>query len=50
MNFGLHKTTINTSVSKGTKQLTGGISLLNTIRGAETTDLNDFQKEYMIKI
>ena len=43
-------TTINTSVSKVTKQLTGAISLLNTIRGAETTDLNDCQKEYIIRI
>ena len=43
-------TTINTSVSKVTKQLTGAISLLNTIRGAETTVLNDCQKEYTIKI
>ena len=43
-------TTINTSVSKVTKQLTGAISYLNTIRGAETTDLNDCQKEYVIKI
>ena len=43
-------TSINTSVSKVTKQLTGAISLLNTIRGAETTDLNDCQKEYIIKI
>ena len=43
-------TTINTSVSEVTKQLTGAISLLNTIRGAETTDLNDCQKEYIIKI
>ena len=42
--------TIKTSVSKVTKQLTGAISLLNTIRGAETTDLNDCQKEYIIKI
>ena len=43
-------TTINTSASKVTKQLTGAISLLNTIRGAETTGLNDCQKEYIIKI
>ena len=43
-------TTINTSVSKATKSLTGTISLLSTIRGAETTDLNDCQKEYIIKI
>ena len=42
--------TINTSVSKVTKQLAGAISLLNTIRGAETTDLNDCQKEQIIKI
>ena len=43
-------TTINTSVSKVTNQLTGAISLLNTIREAETTDLNYYQKEYVIKI
>ena len=43
-------TTINKSVNKVTKQLTGTISLLNTIRGAETTDVNDYQKEYVIKI
>ena len=43
-------TTINTSVSKVTKQLTGAMTLLNTIRGAETTDLNDCQKDYIIKI
>ena len=43
-------TTINTYVSRLTKQLTGAISLLNTIRGVETTDLNDCQKEYIIKI
>ena len=43
-------TTINTSVSKVTKQLIGAITLLNTIRGAETTDLNDCQKDYVIKI
>ena len=45
-------TTISTSVRKITKQLTGAITLLNTIRGAETTDLNDCecQKEYIIKI
>ena len=43
-------TTINTSVTKVTKQLTGAISLLNTIRVGETTDLNDYQKEYIIKI
>ena len=28
----------------------GAISLLNTIRGEETTDLNYCQKEYIIKI
>ena len=39
-----------TSVSKVTEQLTGTISFLNMIRGAETTDLNDYQKEYVIKI
>ena len=43
-------TTINTSASKVTKQLTGAITLLNTIRGAESTDCNDCQKEYLIKI
>ena len=43
-------TTINTSVSKITKQLTGAITLLNTIRGAESTDLNEFQKDYIFKI
>ena len=43
-------TTINTSVSKVTKQLTGPISLLNTIRRTETTDLNHCQKECIIKI
>ena len=50
--FGIKNTvtTINTYVSKVTKQLTGAISLLNTIRGTETTDLNDGQKEHIIKI
>ena len=43
-------TTINPSVSKVTKQLTGAISLLKTIRGAESTDLNECQKDYIIKI
>ena len=43
-------TTINTSMSKVTKQLTGALTLLNIIRGAETTDLNDCQKDYIIKI
>ena len=43
-------TTIDTSVSKVTKQLTGAITLLSTIREAETTDLNDCQKDYIIKI
>ena len=45
-------TTINTFVSKVTKQQTGAITLLNTIRRAETRDLNDCecQKEYIIKI
>ena len=43
-------TTINTSVSKVTQQLTGAMTLLNTSRGAETTDLNDCQKDYIIKI
>ena len=43
-------TNINTSVSKVTKQLTGGINLLNTIRGAESTDLNECLKDYIIRI
>ena len=43
-------TTIITSVIKVTKQLTGAISLLITIGGAEKTDLNDCQNEYVIKI
>ena len=43
-------TTINTSVSKVTKQLAGAVSLLNTIRGGETASLSDCQKEYIIKI
>ena len=43
-------TTINTSVSKVTKQLTGAITLLSTIRGAESTDLNECQKDYIIKV
>ena len=43
-------TTINTSVSKVTKQLTGAITLLNTIRGAESTDLNDCWKDYVVNI
>ena len=43
-------TTINTSVSRVTKQLTGSITLLNTIRGAESTDLNECQENYIIKI
>ena len=42
--------TINTSVSKVAKQLAGAISLLNTIRGGETVDLSESQKEYAIKI
>ena len=41
-------TTINTSISKVTKQLTGAISRLSTIRGAETTYLNDCQKDCII--
>ena len=44
------KNTINTSVSKNTKQLAGAISPLNTIRGGETASLNDCQKKYIIKI
>ena len=43
-------TAINTTVSNVTKQPTGPISLLNRIRGAGTADLNDYQKEYIIKI
>ena len=43
-------TTINTSMSKVTKQLTRAITLLNTIRGAESTDLNECQKEFIINI
>ena len=43
-------TTINTSVSKVTKQLTGAITLLNSLRGTETTDLNECQKDNIIKI
>ena len=43
-------TTINTSVSKATKQLPGAVSLLNTIRGGETASLNDCWKEDIIKI
>ena len=43
-------TTINTSASTVTKQLTGPTTLLNTIRGAESTDLNECQKDYIIKI
>ena len=43
-------TTINTSLSRVTKQLAGTITLLNTIRGAESTDLNECQKNYIIKI
>ena len=37
-------------MSKVTKQLTGAITLLNTIRGAESTDLNECQKDYIINI
>ena len=37
-------------MSKVTKQLTGAIALLNTIRGAESTDVNGCQKDYIIKI
>ena len=43
-------TTINTLVSKVTKQLTGAITLLNTIRGVESTDPNECQENYIIKI
>ena len=34
-------TTINTSVSRVTKQLTGSITLRSTIRGTESIDLNE---------
>ena len=37
-------------MSKVTKQLTGALTLLNTIRGVESTDLNECQKNYIIKI
>ena len=37
-------------MNKVTKQLTGAICHLNTIRGAETADLNDCQKDYIIKV
>ena len=43
-------TTINTSVSKINKQLTGAITLLNSLRGAESTDLNECQKDYIVKV
>ena len=37
-------------MSKVTKQLTVAMTLLNTISGAKTTDLNDCQKDDIIKI
>ena len=43
-------TTINTSVSKVTKQLTGAMTLLNSLRGAEPTDLNEWKKDYIVKV
>ena len=43
-------TTINTFVSKVTKQLAGATSLLNTIRGGENASLNDCQKKYLTKM
>ena len=43
-------TTINTSVSRVTKQLTGAITLLNSLRGAESTDLNECQKDFIVKV
>ena len=43
-------TTINTSVSIVTKQLTGAITLVNSLRGAESTDLNGCQENYVIKV
>ena len=43
-------TTINTSVSKVTKQLTGAMTLLNSLRGAESTDLNECQKDFIVKV
>ena len=36
-------------MSKVTKQLTGAITLFNTIR-AKSTDVNECQKDYIIKI
>ena len=42
--------TINTSVSKVAKHLGGAISLVNTVRGGETVDLSESQKELTIKI
>ena len=43
-------TTINTSVSRVTKQLSGAMALLNSLRGAESTDLNECQENYVIKV
>ena len=43
-------TTINTSVSKVTKQLAGAISLFYTIRGGETASHYDCKKESIIMI
>ena len=43
-------TTINTSVSRVTKQLTGALTLLNSLRGAESTDLNECQKDFIVKV
>ena len=48
-------TTINTSVSKVTKQLTGAITPLNSLKGAESIgaesiDLKECQKDYIIKV
>ena len=43
-------TTINTSGSKVAEQLAGAISLINAIRGGETSSVNGCQKEYIIKI
>ena len=41
-------TTINTSVSKVAKHLTGAMTLFNSLRGAESTDLDECQKDYII--
>ena len=49
--FGVRNTvtTISTSVGKVAKQPAGAIPCLNTIRGGETVDLSETQKEYTKK-